>query len=162
VHRGTVVIRTYGEQVVDHHALRCRPAAERAWIVQVVQANTADVCPWNREFAHELGEGSPFAVRVFIARNNPVTLATDILALDQQAFSTAFRKSPMKRAKVHGFQRKAAVVLANTRDRSITPSRRVNCEPNARRVRSCTREGLVAHEVAGVAVGMLAQVVLMV
>ena len=42
-----------------------------------------------------------------------MTLATDILALDQNAFSAAFRKLPMKRVKMAGLQRNAAVVLGN-------------------------------------------------
>jgi epoxyqueuosine reductase len=42
-----------------------------------------------------------------------VTLATDILALDQDGFSAAFRKSPMKRAKLTGLRRNAGVVLDN-------------------------------------------------
>ena len=45
-----------------------------------------------------------------------MTLATDILALDQDAFSAVFRKSPMKRAKLAGLRRNAAVVLDNLRD----------------------------------------------
>jgi epoxyqueuosine reductase len=45
-----------------------------------------------------------------------VTLATAILALDQEAFSEAFRKSPMKRAKLAGLQRNATVVRDNLRD----------------------------------------------
>ena len=42
----------------------------------------------------ELAEDSPFRAREFIAGKNAATLATlvtDILALDQAAFSTAFR-----------------------------------------------------------------------
>ena len=42
-----------------------------------------------------------------------MTLATDILALDQEQFSAAFRKSPMKRAKLAGLRRNAVVVLGN-------------------------------------------------
>ena len=42
-----------------------------------------------------------------------MTLATDILTLDQDAFSAAFRRSPMKRAKLGGLKRNAAVVLEN-------------------------------------------------
>ena len=42
-----------------------------------------------------------------------VTLARDILALDQDAFSAAFRKSPMKRAKLAGLQRNAAVAFGS-------------------------------------------------
>ena len=57
--------------------------------------------------------GSPFAPRMFIAGKDAVTLTRDILALDQEAFSTAFRKSPLKRAKLAGLRRNAAVVLSN-------------------------------------------------
>ena len=71
------------------------------------------VCPWNVKFSQELAEGSPFAAREFIAGKDAVTLATDILALDQDAFSAAFRKSPMKRAKLSGLGRNAGVVLEN-------------------------------------------------
>jgi epoxyqueuosine reductase QueG len=42
-----------------------------------------------------------------------MTLARDILALDEDAFSAAFRKSPMKRAKLRGLQRNATVLIAN-------------------------------------------------
>ena len=70
-------------------------------------------CPWNIRFAHELADDSPFAQREFIAGKDAVTLATDILALNQDAFSAAFRKSPMKRAKLAGLRRNAAVVLEN-------------------------------------------------
>jgi len=71
------------------------------------------VCPWNVKFSQALAVGSPFAAREFIVGKDAVTLATDILALDQEAFSAAFRKSPMKRAKLRGLQRNAAVVLGN-------------------------------------------------
>ena len=74
-----------------------------------------DVCPWNVKFSQALADDSPFAPRDFIARKDAVTLAADILALDQDAFSAAFRKSPMKRAKLVGLRRNAAVVLANAR-----------------------------------------------
>ena len=74
------------------------------------------VCPWNVKFSQALADGSPFAAREFIAGKDAVTLATDILALDQQQFSAAFRKSPMKRAKLAGLRRNAAVVLDNLRD----------------------------------------------
>jgi epoxyqueuosine reductase len=33
--------------------------------------------------------------------------------MSQEEFSSAFRKSPMKRAKLHGLKRNAAVVLGN-------------------------------------------------
>jgi epoxyqueuosine reductase len=69
------------------------------------------VCPWNAKFSQALEVDSPFRARGFIAGKDAVTLATDILALDQEQFSAAFRKSPMKRAKLAGLQRNAAVVL---------------------------------------------------
>ena len=69
------------------------------------------------KFSQELAEDSPFRAREFIAGKEAVTLATDILALDQERFSAAFRKSPMKRAKLAGLRRNAAVVLNNFGDR---------------------------------------------
>ena len=68
------------------------------------------------KFSQELAEDSPFRAREFIAGKDAVTLATDILALDQDGFSAAFRKSPMKRARLAGLRRNAAVVLDNLRD----------------------------------------------
>ena len=69
------------------------------------------VCPWNRKFSVELADDSPFRAREFIDGKDALTLATDILALDQAAFSAAFRKSPMKRAKLAGLRRNADAVL---------------------------------------------------
>ena len=69
------------------------------------------VCPWNVKFAQELTAGSPFAARQFIAGKDSLTFARDILALDPESFGAAFKKSPMKRAKLAGLQRNAAVVL---------------------------------------------------
>ena len=63
--------------------------------------------------SQELAEDSPFRAREFVARKDAVTLATDILALDQDAFVAAFRKSPMKRAKLAGLRRNALAVLEN-------------------------------------------------
>jgi len=46
-----------------------------------------------------------------IAGKDALTLATDLLAMSQEEFSSAFRKSPMKRAKLAGLQRNARVVV---------------------------------------------------
>ena len=73
-----------------------------------------DVCPWNVKFSQELAADSPFRAREFIAGKDAVTLATDILALDQDAFSAVFRKSPMKRAKLAGLRRNAMTVRENS------------------------------------------------
>jgi epoxyqueuosine reductase len=81
-----------------------------------------EVCPWNVKFARELAEGSPFAARPFLDGKDAMTLARDILALDQEQFSTAFRKSPMKRAKLAGLKRNATVVLGNMA---------TSCDPSA-------------------------------
>jgi epoxyqueuosine reductase len=73
-----------------------------------------DVCPWNAKFSQPLAGESPFAPRAFITGRDAGTLARDLLALDQDGFSTVFRKSPMKRAKLTGMQRNAVAVLHST------------------------------------------------
>lgn len=69
-----------------------------------------DVCPWNVKFARELREPA-FAPRQIIAGKDAATLAQDILAMDEAAYREAFRGSAMKRAKLAGLQRNAAVVV---------------------------------------------------
>ncbi len=69
------------------------------------------------KFSQALADDSPFRARPFLDEKDAVTLATDILALDQEQFSAAFRKSPMKRAKLRGLQRNAAVALTNNAER---------------------------------------------
>ena len=96
----------------DQHWAGCSfrdPVA--SWISKRLYRHISqDVCPWNPKFAVELAGDSAFRAREFIARKDALTLATDILALDQEQFSAAFRKSPMKRA---GLRWHATVVLAN-------------------------------------------------
>ena len=65
------------------------------------------------KFSQALAEDSPFRAQEFIAGKDSLTPARDILALDQDAFSAAFHKSLMKRAKLAGLRRNAAVALAN-------------------------------------------------
>ena len=72
-----------------------------------------EVCPWNVKFSQALTEGSPFAAREFVAGKDSRTLARELLAMSQVEFSAAFKGSPMKRAKLRGLQRNAAVVLGN-------------------------------------------------
>lgn len=71
------------------------------------------VCPWNVRFASELPGDSPFAPREVIAGKTARTLAREILAMSQEESTAAFRRSPMKRAKLRGLKRNAAVVLGN-------------------------------------------------
>lgn len=53
-----------------------------------------------------------------------MTLATDILALDQESFGAAFRKSPMQWAKLAGLRRNATVVLGHMATSSDPAHRR--------------------------------------
>lgn len=71
-----------------------------------------EVCPWNVRFATELKEPA-FAEREVLAGENARTLARELLGMTQEEFARAFRDSPMKRAKLRGLKRNAAVVLGN-------------------------------------------------
>jgi epoxyqueuosine reductase len=46
-----------------------------------------------------------------IAEKDARTLTEELIAMSQEEFSAAFRKSPMRRAKLAGLQRNARVVL---------------------------------------------------
>lgn len=72
-----------------------------------------EVCPWNVRFARSLADDSPFQPREVLAGRDARALARAILQMSQEEFSAAFRKSPMKRAKLRGLKRNAAVVLGN-------------------------------------------------
>ncbi len=71
-----------------------------------------EVCPWNRKFALPLRE-TAFAAREAVSGKDARTLAREILAMSDDDFLAAFKGSPMKRAKLRGLKRNAAVVLAN-------------------------------------------------
>jgi epoxyqueuosine reductase len=70
------------------------------------------VCPWNVRFSQELKEPA-FTAREAVAGKDARMLAREILAMSDEDFRTAFRGSPMKRAKLHGLKRNASVVLDN-------------------------------------------------
>jgi epoxyqueuosine reductase len=72
-----------------------------------------DVCPWNEKFSRALPQASPFAPRAAIAGKDARTLARELVVMTQEEFSAAFKGSPMKRAKLSGLKRNAAVVLDN-------------------------------------------------
>jgi epoxyqueuosine reductase len=77
-----------------------------------------DVCPWNQKFSLPLREES-FRPRPALAGKDARTLAHELLAMSDEDFSIAFQGSPMKRAKLRGLKRNAAVVLGNiARDES--------------------------------------------
>ena len=71
-----------------------------------------EVCPWNEKFSLPLREAA-FQPREVIADKDGRTLARDLLAMSDDDFRIAFRGSPMKRAKLRGLKRNAAVVLGN-------------------------------------------------
>jgi len=75
-----------------------------------------DVCPWNEKFAAALPDDSPFAQRDALGGKDARTLARVLLAMSQDEFNVAFKGSPMKRAKLRGLKRDAAVVLGNARN----------------------------------------------
>lgn len=72
-----------------------------------------EVCPWNVTFARALPEGSPYAAREALGGKDARMLARELLVMTQDEFSRAFKGSPMKRAKLRGLKRNAAVVLGN-------------------------------------------------
>ncbi len=71
-----------------------------------------EVCPWNEKFAVPLREQA-FRPRAAIAGKDARTIARELLSMSQSEFSAAFKGSPMKRAKLRGLKRNAAVVLGN-------------------------------------------------
>jgi epoxyqueuosine reductase len=79
-----------------------------------------DVCPWNVKFAKESSEPA-FTARDTIVGKDARELARDVLAMSQPEFSAAFKRSPMKRAKLRGLQRNSVVVLGNASASSGEP-----------------------------------------
>src|SRR3954471_17347756 len=71
-----------------------------------------DVCPYNVKFARELREPA-FVPRTALQNRGARELAQDFVSMDDEGFRSAFRNSPLKRAKRRGLARNAAVVLKN-------------------------------------------------
>lgn len=71
-----------------------------------------DVCPYNRKFSDALAEPA-FATRAALADKEAGAVARQLLAMSQDEYASTFRGSPMKRAKLRGLKRNAAVVLGN-------------------------------------------------
>ena len=84
---------------------------------RLYQHLSQSVSRWNVKCSQELAAGSPCAAREFIAGKDAVTLARDMLALNDEGFRATFQKSPIKRAKLSGLQRNAAAVLKNNSER---------------------------------------------
>jgi epoxyqueuosine reductase len=79
-----------------------------------------DVCPWNESFSRDVTEKA-LAARPFLT-SDARTIALDILSMDEERFRRDFRNSPMKRAKLRGLKRNAAVVLGNVGDSRDLPA----------------------------------------
>ena len=112
-----------------------------------------DVCPWNEKFATALADDSPFRPRPALgnagALKDARTLARELLAMTQEEFSAAFKGSPMKRAKLRGLKRNAAVTLGNvgtTEDVDVLERALDDAEPL---VREHARWALVRLQRAG-------------
>jgi epoxyqueuosine reductase len=71
-----------------------------------------DVCPWNVRFSRPATEPA-FAARSALEPRSAGELARELLEMTQPVYAERFRRSPMKRAKLRGLQRNAAVVLDN-------------------------------------------------
>lgn len=79
------------------------------------------VCPWNVRFATALDHPA-FAPRASLGEKDARSLALDLLAMSDDDFAVAFKGSPMKRAKLRGLKRNAAVVLGNVGTSEDVPS----------------------------------------
>jgi len=80
-----------------------------------------EVCPYSNKFSRAL-KVLAFAARPVLAGKDATTLATELLAMSQSEFSAAFGGSPMKRAKLRGLKRNAAVVLGNRGSTATVPA----------------------------------------
>lgn len=78
-----------------------------------------EVCPYNQKFAVELAEHA-FAGRPAVRDKDSRTLASELLAMTPETFAESFRGSPMRRAKLRGLQRNAAVVIGNSGSQGAT------------------------------------------
>jgi epoxyqueuosine reductase len=76
-----------------------------------------EVCPWNVSFAAELTEPA-FQPRESLAGKSAAQLSRELLETSDEDFRAAFRRSPMKRAKLAGLRRNAAIVLENEHRRA--------------------------------------------
>ena len=71
-----------------------------------------EVCPWNHTFSKPSAEPA-FAARPHIDGVDSVRLSRWLLTMSREEYTSAFRGSPMKRAKRRGLARNAAVALGN-------------------------------------------------
>jgi epoxyqueuosine reductase len=74
-----------------------------------------EVCPFNHPRPHAPARASPTHEPAFAPREITLTpKLVDLLRMREEEFRTAFRRSPVKRAKWRGFRRNVAVALGNS------------------------------------------------
>jgi epoxyqueuosine reductase len=89
-----------------------------------------------------LPAGSPFAPRATLAGKDGRQLARELLGMSQDEFGAAFKGSPMKRAKLRGPKRNAAVVLGHVGTARDVPVLRQALDDEERLVREHAAWGL--------------------
>ena len=107
------------------------PIGDRLYGCDICQ----DVCPWNERFAAPLPDDSPYAPRPALVGKDAPALARELLGMSEESFREAFAGSPMKRAKLRGLKRNAAVLLGNVgsdTDRDTLARALPEAEPLAR------------------------------
>lgn len=72
-----------------------------------------EVCPWNVKFTRALPDESPFKARAALGGKDARALAEALLGMNQAQYAETFRGSAMKRSKLAGLKRNAAVALGN-------------------------------------------------
>ncbi len=82
-----------------------------------------DVCPWNKRFARPTHEPA-FQPRPF----NLNSRLENIVTLEIEAFREKFRKSPIKRTKLEGLKRNAAVAIENSNQHKSPKSAKAQFE----------------------------------
>jgi epoxyqueuosine reductase len=104
-----LTIELKGDVPAEFHA----PIGELIYGCDICQ----DVCPWNVSFARDVAE-SALRPREFIDGKSARDLALEILRMNPESYARTFKGSAMKRAKLAGLQRNAAIVLANVEHRT--------------------------------------------
>lgn len=77
---------------------RVRGPVESGISKRLCRQMSQSVCLWNVKFSRDATEPT-FAARDVIAGKDARTLAEEVLSMDDEQFRTAFKKSPIKRAK---------------------------------------------------------------
>jgi epoxyqueuosine reductase len=72
-------------------------------------------------FSQELPPDFPFAPRAIFVDKDAPSLARAMFTMEPADYAAAFKGSAIKRAKLWMLQRNAAIVLANTAERELSP-----------------------------------------